>query len=97
MASYSGSGAANRVKPFRSFPAHTDVMGLGIAGKRLYMSEFVAGPQGTGLVVSMPLSGNGTPKTLLTGFSAPVVGLAVHQGYVYAGSLTGQVFRVKVS
>src|SRR5439155_14597282 len=66
-------------KPFRSFPAHTDVMGLGIAGKRLYMSEFVAGPQGTGLVVSMPLSGKGKPKTLLTGFSAPVVGLGVYQ------------------
>jgi glucose/arabinose dehydrogenase len=83
-------------KPFRKFPPHTDVMGLGIIGKRLYMSEFVGGPKGTGLVVSMPLSGKGKPRTLLKGFSAPVVGLGVHKGSVYAGSVTGQVFRVKV-
>jgi hypothetical protein len=37
----------------------------------------------------------GKPKTLVTGFVAPVVGLGVHAGYVYIGELTGQVFRVK--
>jgi glucose/arabinose dehydrogenase len=82
-------------KPFREFAPHTDVMGLGIIGKRLYMSEFVAGGNGTGLVASMRLNGKGKPKTLLKGFSGPVVGLGVHKGFVYAGSLTGQVFRVK--
>jgi hypothetical protein len=43
----------------------------------------------------MRLNGKGKPKTLLKGFSGPVVGLGVHKGFVYAGSLTGQVFRVK--
>jgi glucose/arabinose dehydrogenase len=84
-------------KPFKFFTPHTDVMGLGISGSRLYMSEFVGNQGKSGLVVSMPLSGQGKPKTLLTGFVAPVVGLGVDSGYVYVGELTGQVFRVKAS
>ncbi len=82
-------------KPFKLFPPHTDVMGLGLAGGRLYMSEFLGNQGKSGLVVSMPASG-GTPTTLLTGFVAPVVGLGVNGGYVYVGELTGQVFRVKL-
>jgi glucose/arabinose dehydrogenase len=74
--------------PFKQFSPHTDVMGLAIVGKRLYMSEF------SGKVVSMPLSG-GPVKTLLKGFVAPTVGLGSHAGWVYVGELTGQVFRVK--
>jgi len=81
-------------KPFKFFPPHTDVMGLGIIGKRLYMSEFVGDHGKAGLVQSMPLTG-GKPKTLLKGFAAPIVGLGVNHGYVYVGELTGQVFRVK--
>lgn len=81
-------------KPFKMFSPHTDVMGLGIIGSTLYMSEFVGNKGKTGLVQSIPLTG-GKPKTLLTGFVAPVVGLGVHGGYVYVGELTGQVFRVK--
>lgn len=83
-------------KPFAVFSPHTDVMGLGIIGSRLYMSEFLGNKGQSGLVVSMPLKG-GKPKTLLTGFVAPVVGLGVYRGYVYVGELTGQVFRLKVS
>jgi glucose/arabinose dehydrogenase len=83
-------------KPFKMFSPHTDVMGLGIIGNRLYMSEFLGNKGQSGLVVSMPLHG-GKPKTLLTGFVAPVVGLGVDRGYVYVGELTGQVFRLKVS
>ncbi len=45
-------------------------------------------------MVTMPIKG-GAPKTLVTGFVAPVVGLGVHNGWVYMGELTGQVFRVK--
>jgi glucose/arabinose dehydrogenase len=86
---------AGFAKPFKMFAPHTDVMGLAIIGKRLYMSEFVGGGHGTGAVVSMPLSGKGTPKTLLHGFSAPVVGLGAHDGWIYVGSLTKQVFRVR--
>jgi glucose/arabinose dehydrogenase len=82
-------------KPFQLFPPHTDVMGLGLAGGRLYMSEFLGNQGKSGLVQSIP-AGGGTPKTLLTGFVAPIVGLGVHGGYLYVGELTGQVFRVKL-
>jgi glucose/arabinose dehydrogenase len=82
-------------KPFKLFSPHSDVMGLGLAGGRLYMSEFTGNQGKSGLVVSMPTAG-GKPTTLLTGFVAPVVGLGVNGGYVYVGELTGQVFRVKL-
>jgi glucose/arabinose dehydrogenase len=81
-------------KPFQMFPPHTDVMGLGIIGDTLYMSEFLGNQGKSGLVQSIPVKG-GKPKTLLTGFVAPVVGLGVNKGWVYVGELTGQVFRVK--
>jgi glucose/arabinose dehydrogenase len=81
-------------KPFKMFSPHTDVMGLGIIGKTLYMSEFVGDHGKAGLVQSMPVTG-GKPKTLLKGFVAPIVGLGVNKGWIYVGELTGQVFRVK--
>jgi glucose/arabinose dehydrogenase len=79
-------------KPAKFFAPHTDVMGLAIIGKVLYMSEF--GGAAPGKVVSMPLSG-GKVKPVLTGFVAPVVGLAANGHWLYVGELTGQVFRVK--
>jgi len=83
-------------KPFRLFPPHTDVFGVGIIGKRLYLSEGgFAAPAHPARVVSMPLKG-GKAKILLKGFVAPIVGLGVHGKWVYVGELTGQVFRVKV-
>jgi glucose/arabinose dehydrogenase len=91
------SACSGFAKPFRMFSPHTDVMGLAIVGGRIYMSEFVGNQGKSGLVVSLPLSGKGKPKTLLTGFAAPVVGLGSHGGYVYVGELTAQVFRVKAS
>jgi glucose/arabinose dehydrogenase len=76
--------------PFKFFRPHTDVMGVGIIGKRLYLSEFVLKK-----VVSMPISG-GRAKTLLSRFAAPIVGLGVHGGYVYVGETgLGLVYRVK--
>lgn len=83
-------------KPFKMFAPHTDVMGVGIIGSRLYLSEFLGNAGRAGLVVTMPEKG-GSPTTLMTGFVAPVVGLATNGGYVYVGELTGQVFRVKAS
>jgi hypothetical protein len=85
------------VKPFKMFPSHTDVFGVGIIGKRLYLSEGgFAAPARPALVVSMPLTG-GRPKVLLKGFPGPIVGLGTHAGWVYVGELTGQIFRVKAS
>jgi glucose/arabinose dehydrogenase len=83
-------------KPFQRFGPHTDPMGLAIIGKRLYVSSFLSttGKGPGGAVYSMPLTG-GKLKPVLTGFVAPVVGLGAHAGWLYAGELTGQVFRLK--
>jgi glucose/arabinose dehydrogenase len=78
-------------KPYKLFSPHTDVMGLAIIGKTLFMSEF--GGNNPGRVVSMPLSG-GKVKTAVSGFVAPVVGLAANGHALYIGELTGQVFKV---
>jgi glucose/arabinose dehydrogenase len=83
-------------KPFKLFPPHTDIMGMAIIGKTLYMTSFVGtkgqGPGGE--VVSMPLKG-GPLTPVLTGFVAPTVGLGQNAGTLYVGELTGQVFSVK--
>jgi glucose/arabinose dehydrogenase len=82
-------------KPFRFFASHTDIMGLAIVGKRLYMTSFMGrgggGPGGE--VLSMSLNGHGL-RPVVTGFVAPVVGLGAHDGRLYIGELTGQVFSV---
>ena len=85
-------------KPYKKFPSHTDIMGMVIMGKTLYMTSFLGtkhpgkGPGGE--VLSMPLKG-GPVKTVLTGFVAPTVGLGGNAGTLYVGELTGQVFSVK--
>jgi len=83
-------------KPFQRFGPHTDIMGLAIIGKRLYMTSFLGatgkGPGGE--VLSMPLKG-GTATPVVTGFVAPTVGLGVHGKSLYVGEVgTGLVFKV---
>jgi len=89
------SKCAGFTKPFQQFGPHTDIMGMAIIGKRLYMTSFLGtggkGPGGE--VLSMPLSG-GTAKPVVKGFVAPTVGLGVRGKSLYVGELTGQVFRV---
>jgi glucose/arabinose dehydrogenase len=81
-------------KPFKEFSPHTDIMGLAIIGKRLYMTSFVgATGNGKGQVLSMPLKG-GAVKTVATSAVAPFVGLGQSGGSLYVGELTGRVFRV---
>jgi glucose/arabinose dehydrogenase len=87
-------------KPWHSFSAHTDAMGLGIIGRRLFISEFgAATPAG---VVSIPLKG-GRPRVELKGFpkGRSIVGLGVHNGWVYVGEIAnsatelGAIYRFK--
>jgi glucose/arabinose dehydrogenase len=83
-------------KPFQQFSPHTDIMGLAIIGKRLYMTSFLgAGAKGPGgEVLSMPLTG-GKAKPVVKGFAAPVVGLGSHGGSLYVGEAgPGLVFKV---
>ena len=83
-------------KPFQPFAPHTDIMGLAIIGKRLYMTSFlgVGGKGPGGEVLSMPLSG-GPAKPVVKGFVAPTVGLGSHGGSLYVGEAgPGLVFKV---
>jgi glucose/arabinose dehydrogenase len=93
----SAKKCASYAKPYRSFGPHTDLMGIGLHGSRLYLSSFLGrkgkGPGGE--VFSLSRKG-GPLKPLITGFVAPTVGLGIHSGYLYVGELTGQVFRVKL-
>ncbi|MBV9818084.1 MAG: hypothetical protein JOZ07_07005 [Solirubrobacterales bacterium] len=75
-------------KPLRSFKPHTDIMGMVIIGKTLYMTSFLsAGARGPGgEVVSMPLSG-GPLKPVLTGFVAPTVGLGSDGKRLFVGQV----------
>ena len=80
-------------KPLAFFPAHSSPTGIAAGGSSLYVALF----NGTGHgpeVVRMPTSG-GKPASLLTGFPAPVVAVAASGGFVYAGDLTGSIYRVK--
>jgi glucose/arabinose dehydrogenase len=91
-----GSKCKGFAKPFKTFSPHTDIMGLAIIGKTLYMTSFTghgAGGQG-GEVLSIPLKG-GKVKPVVKGFVAPTVGLGQHAGSLYIGELTGQVFSVR--
>lgn len=96
----SASACKGDAKPFQSFSAHTDVMGLGIIGKRLFMSEFGAATPAE--VASIPLTG-GKPRTELNGFpkGRNVVGLGVHNGWVYVAEIAagptqlGAIYRFK--
>jgi len=84
-------------KPFRSFAPHTDLMGIAIQGRTLYLTSFMGpGAKGPGGEVFTLRLGSTVLKPLLTGFVAPTVGLGLNHGYVYVGELTGQVFRVRV-
>jgi glucose/arabinose dehydrogenase len=81
-------------KPVQFFAAHSSPMGLGIIGDTLYVSLFGGIGQSGPEVVSVPVAGGGTPKPVLTGFVAPIVGLGTQGKSVYVGELTGTVYRL---
>jgi glucose/arabinose dehydrogenase len=81
---------------FRKFGPHTDAMGLAIVGNRLYFSSFTGlKAKGQGQIASVPLHGHGSVKVLLSSLVAPIVGLGVHNGTLYVGELTGNVYSIK--
>jgi glucose/arabinose dehydrogenase len=93
----SASKCKGYTKPFQQFGPHTDVMGMVIMGKRLYVTSFLgAGAKGPGgEVLSMPLKG-GKLKPLVKGFIAPTVGLGGNGGWLYFGEVgPGLIYRVK--
>jgi glucose/arabinose dehydrogenase len=88
-----GSPCKGFAKPFQTFPPHTDIMGMAIIGKKLYMTSFTGTTGKAGEVFSMPLTG-GKLTPVVTGFVAPTVGLGTDGKSLYIGELTGQVFKV---
>jgi hypothetical protein len=72
-------------------------MGIALSDATFYLTSF-GGPGGAGPggeVYTLALASH-LLRPLITGFVAPVVGLGFHDGYIYVGELTGQVFRLKV-
>lgn len=87
---------ADFARPLALLPAHSSPMGIGVIGQRIYLALFTGtgrGPQ----VVSIPRDGGErvTPTPLLSGFAAPVVALGTHAGQIYAGDITGAIYKVK--
>jgi len=81
-------------KPLALLPAHSSPMGIGVIGSKVYLALFTGvgrGPQ----VVSVPLRGGRKTTPVLSGFAAPVVALGTHDGHVWAGDLTGAIYRVE--
>jgi glucose/arabinose dehydrogenase len=77
-------------KPYRLLPAHSSPMGIASVGKTIYVALFGR------LEVDRFAVDGGKRKPVLTGFAAPVVGLGIHKGWLYAGDLTNTVYRVKL-
>jgi glucose/arabinose dehydrogenase len=85
---------ADFARPLSLLPAHSSPMGIGVIGQKVYLALFTGtgrGPQ----VVSVPLAGGDKTTPLLNGFAAPVVALGTNGGWVYAGDVTGAIYRVK--
>lgn len=81
-------------EPLIDLPKHASPMGIGAIGQTLYVALFNGRTKSGPSVITVPASG-GKVKPFLFGFVAPIVGLKVHQGFVYVGDLTGTVYRVK--
>jgi glucose/arabinose dehydrogenase len=81
-------------KPFKKFGPHTDIMGMTIIGKTLYMTSFLGQDGKGGEILSMPLKGG--PVKVVTELvgGIPNVGLGQSGNSLYLGVLTGQVYKV---
>jgi glucose/arabinose dehydrogenase len=77
--------------PVALFPAHSSPTGIAARGKTLYVALFNGsrGPE----VVTLPAKG-GRSHPFLRGFPAPVVAVGATGNHVYAGDLTGSIYRV---
>ncbi len=73
--------------------AQQSPMGIGAIGSRLFVALFSGNETGPG-VIQVKTDGTGL-RPFMTGFAAPVLSVATHKGYVYAGDLTGTIYRVK--
>jgi glucose/arabinose dehydrogenase len=80
-------------KPVALFPAHSSPTGIAASGSTLYIALF--GGTGRGPEVVTIAAHGGKWKPFLTGFAAPVVAVGAAGNHVYAGDLTGSIYRVR--
>jgi glucose/arabinose dehydrogenase len=81
--------------PLVLLPRHSSPMGIAAKGKTLYVSLFGGRGKRGPEVVTIPVAG-GKPKAFLSGFAAPVIGLGLHGRTIYAGDVTGSVYKVGI-
>ncbi|MGI8972895.1 MAG: PQQ-dependent sugar dehydrogenase [Gaiella sp.] len=87
------AACASSAKPFALLPAHSSPTGIAAAGSTLYVALFSGRGRGPE-IVTLPVKG-GAPKPFLNGFAAPVVAVGASGNVVYAGDLTGTIYRVE--
>lgn len=91
-----GSPCKGFSHPFMKLPQvdgrNPSPMGIAAKGKKLYVALFNGEGKGPEVVSTTTRK---TPlKPVLTGFAAPVLSVASHRGFLYAGDLTGRIYRV---
>jgi glucose/arabinose dehydrogenase len=89
-----GCGHAKYAKPLIRLPRHASPMGIQAVGDMLYVALFGGTGKRGPEVVMLPAERGATPTPFLTGFAAPVVAVGISGGALYAGDLTGSVYRV---
>jgi glucose/arabinose dehydrogenase len=85
-------------KPFKMFSPHSDIMGVAVMGKTLYLGSFLGTGKG-GALYKMSIHGGKVMK-VVTGFPAATDALAAHGGYLYVGGSgkgknAGVIYQVK--
>jgi hypothetical protein len=80
-------------EPVAFFPAHSSPTGIAARGRMLFVALFNGnlGPE----VVTLPAKGRDS-RPLLSGFPAPVVAVGATKDDLYAGDLTGAIYRVRL-
>lgn len=87
------AACAGFAKPLALLPAHSSPTGITAIGKQLYIGMF-GGTRGPA-VWRLPTSG-GRYREVVSGFAAPVVGVASSDGSLYVSDLTGSVYRIRI-
>ena len=84
-------------KPKYLLPKHASPMGIASVGRTLYVALFT-GIGGNGFnpeVVTIP-AGGGKPTPFITDIGVQVIGLAIHRGILYVGTVNGLVLATPV-
>lgn len=81
----SAGNCTGAAKPFKMFSPHSDIMGLAIIGKTLYMGSFAGkGGRSGGALYKMSIHGGKVSK-VVTGFPAETDALAAYNGDLFVG------------